>query len=189
MNVIELLQGQLDENLIQQLSQHIGAESTEQTEAAASGIISTLVAGLNKNAATPDGATALVSAIDRDHDGSILEDVAGFLLGSRETSNSSTLNGAGYPATYTWRQTVEYTGYAWKSNRSRYRTDRQIDDCTGTYGTCCTRQGTETRGSELRKYRGSAFRKCQIPRSTSSKKWDCCNDFLTQTEMAVSWMI
>lgn len=95
MNVIELLQGQLDENLIQQLSQHIGAESTEQTEAAASGIISTLVAGLNKNAATPDGATALVSAIDRDHDGSILEDVAGFLLGSRETSNSSTLNGAG----------------------------------------------------------------------------------------------
>ena len=56
MNVIELLQGQLDENLIQQLSQHIGAESTEQTEAAASGIISTLVAGLNKNAATPDGA-------------------------------------------------------------------------------------------------------------------------------------
>ncbi len=36
MNVIELLQGQLDENLIQQLSQHIGAESTEQTEAAAS---------------------------------------------------------------------------------------------------------------------------------------------------------
>ena len=95
MNVIELLQGQLDENLIQQLSQHIGAESTEQTEAAASGIISTLVAGLNKNAATPDGANALVSAIARDHDGSILEDVAGFLLGSRETSNSSTLNGAG----------------------------------------------------------------------------------------------
>lgn len=95
MNVIELLQGQLDENLIQQLSRHIGAESTEQTEAAASGIISTLVAGLNKNAATPDGANALVSAIDRDHDGSILDDVAGFLLGDRQTSNASTLNGAG----------------------------------------------------------------------------------------------
>ena len=95
MNVIELLQGQLDENLIQQLSRHIGAESTEQTEAAASGIISTLVAGLNKNAATPDGANAIVSAIDRDHDGSILDDVAGFLLGDRQTSNASTLNGAG----------------------------------------------------------------------------------------------
>ena len=148
MNVIELLQGQLDENLIQQLSQHIGAESTEQTEAAASGIISTLVAGLNKNAATPDGATALVSAIDRDHDGSILEDVAGFLLGSRDLKFEHTQR-SWYPATYTWWQTVEYTGYAWKSYRSRYRTDRQIDDCTGTHGTCCTRQGSETRGREL----------------------------------------
>ena len=95
MNVIELLQGQLDENLIQQLSQHIGAQSTEQTEAAASGIISTLVAGLNKNAATPEGANALVSAIDRDHDGSILEDVAGFLLGGKQASNANALNGAG----------------------------------------------------------------------------------------------
>ena len=36
-----------------------------------------------------------MSAIDRDHDGSLLEDVAGFLLGNRETSNSSMLNGAG----------------------------------------------------------------------------------------------
>ena len=95
MNVIELLQGQLDDNLIRQLSQHIGAQSTEQTEAAASGIISTLVAGLNKNASTPEGANALVSAIDRDHDGSILEDVAGFLLGGKQASNSNALNGAG----------------------------------------------------------------------------------------------
>jgi hypothetical protein len=95
MNVIELLQGQLDGNLIHQLTNQIGAESPEQTEAAANGIISTLVAGLNKNAATPEGANALVSAIDRDHDGSLLEDVAGFVLGNRQVSNASTLNGAG----------------------------------------------------------------------------------------------
>lgn len=95
MNVIELLQGQLDDNLINQLTQHIGAESPEQTEAAASGIISTLVAGLNKNAARPGGANALVSALDRDHDGSLLDDVAGFLLGNRQTRNPNTLNSAG----------------------------------------------------------------------------------------------
>src|SRR5688572_24011877 len=95
MNVIELLQGQLDGNLIHQLTNQIGAESPEQTEAAANGIISTLVAGLNKNAATPEGANALVSAIDRDHDGSLLEDVAGFVLGNRQVSNASTLTGAG----------------------------------------------------------------------------------------------
>ena len=95
MNVIELLQGQLDDNLIQQLSQQIGGASPEQTQAAASGIISTLVAGLNKNAAQPGGGDALVSALDRDHDGSLLEDVAGFLLGGRQPSNPNTLNGAG----------------------------------------------------------------------------------------------
>jgi hypothetical protein len=95
MNVIELLQGQLDDNLINQLSQSIGGASPEQTQAAASGIISTLVAGLNKNAASPDGATALVSALDRDHDGSILNDVAGFLLGNHQPENTKTLNGAG----------------------------------------------------------------------------------------------
>ncbi len=95
MNVIEMLQGQLDDNLIQQLTKQIGAESTEQTEAAASGIISTLVAGLNKNASTPDGASSLVSALDRDHDGSILDDVAGFLLGSKSPANPNTLNGSG----------------------------------------------------------------------------------------------
>jgi hypothetical protein len=93
MNVIELLQGQLDDNLINQLTKHIGAESPEQTEAAASGIISTLVAGLN--AARPGGANALVSALDRDHDGSLLDDVAGFLLGNRQAQNPNTLNGAG----------------------------------------------------------------------------------------------
>lgn len=95
MNVIELLQGQLSEDLIGQLSQHIGAGSSSQTEMAASGVISTLVAGLNKNAAQPGGADQLVAALDRDHDGSVLDDVAGYLLGGRSASNAKTLNGAG----------------------------------------------------------------------------------------------
>lgn len=95
MNIIELLRGHLDQNFISQLTQHIGADSTDQTEAAASGIISTLVAQLSKNAATPDGANALVAALDRDHDGSILNDVSGFLLGNRQTENPNTLNGTG----------------------------------------------------------------------------------------------
>lgn len=95
MNVVELLQGQLDDNLISQLTQQIGAESPEQTAAAASGIISTLVAGLNKNVERPGGADALVSALDRDHDGSLLDDVAGFLMGNRQAANPKTVNGMG----------------------------------------------------------------------------------------------
>lgn len=95
MNVIELLQGQLDDNLINQLTRQIGADSPEQTEAAASGIISTLVAGLSKNASQPGGADQLVGALDRDHDGSLLDDVSGFILGNRQASNPKTLNGEG----------------------------------------------------------------------------------------------
>lgn len=95
MNLIELLQGHLDQNLIGQLTNHIGADSPAQTESAASGIISTLMAQLSKNASTPEGATSLVNALDRDHDGSILNDVSGYLMGDKQTDNSSTLDGAG----------------------------------------------------------------------------------------------
>jgi hypothetical protein len=95
MNIVELLHGHLDENLISQLSQKIGANSSDQTEAAASGIISTLVASLAKNSQQPGGANALVSALDRDHDGSILNDIAGYLMGGKQTTNSSTLDGTG----------------------------------------------------------------------------------------------
>lgn len=95
MNLIELLNGHLDENLIGDLTQKIGAESESQTANAASGIISTLIAQLSKNASTPDGENALTAALDRDHDGSILNDLPGFLLGNKQPANPNTLNGAG----------------------------------------------------------------------------------------------
>jgi hypothetical protein len=95
MDIIDLLQRQLDGNVISNLTAQIGAESNEQTEIAVSGILSSLVAGLSKNAQQPGGAAALVSAVDRDHDGSLLDDVAGFLLGGRQVQNPKTMNGAG----------------------------------------------------------------------------------------------
>ncbi|HJW29099.1 MAG TPA: DUF937 domain-containing protein, partial [Saprospiraceae bacterium] len=95
MNLIDVLQSQINPGMISQLTQHIGADSDSQTEAAVSGIISSLVAGLSKNAQQPGGAAALVSAVDRDHDGSLLDDVAGFLFGGHQTQNPNTTNGAG----------------------------------------------------------------------------------------------
>ncbi len=95
MDLIELLRGKLDTNFIQKLSQDIDEKDPEQTEVAASGIISTLIAGLSNNVAQPGGDTALVSAIERDHDGSILDDLGGFIFGNKEVGNPKTLNGAG----------------------------------------------------------------------------------------------
>jgi len=92
MDLIDLLQSQLSGNVLDQLSNQIGGEK-EQTEVATSGIISMLTAALAKNAASPDGASALANALDTDHDGSILDNI-GDLLGGNLTNNRAA-NGAG----------------------------------------------------------------------------------------------
>ncbi len=92
---MDLLQGQLDDNVIEHLSKQIGGASKEQTATAASGILSTLMAALAKNAAAPGGAGALSAALDRDHDGSILDDVVGMMSGQKQAANPSMLNGSG----------------------------------------------------------------------------------------------
>ena len=52
-----------------------------------------LTTALAKNAASPDGASALANALDTDHDGSILDNI-GDLLGGNMTNNRAA-NGAG----------------------------------------------------------------------------------------------
>lgn len=94
MNLFDLVQSQLSDDMIDQLSNQIGG-TREQTQAATNGVISTLVTALAKNAQRPGGVEALVSAVDRDHDGSVLEDAMGFLLGNRKAQNAKTLNGTG----------------------------------------------------------------------------------------------
>lgn len=91
MDLNSLLQGQLPDGLLDQLSQQIGGDK-EQTASAASGIITTLLGGLAKNASSQEGADALAGALDRDHDGSIFSNLAGLLGGQEQTS---TTNGLG----------------------------------------------------------------------------------------------
>ena len=95
MNLIQMLRDQLDENTVSELRQDIGAESNEQTEDAANAVFSTMVAGLSKNIEQPEGANALVSALDRDHDGGFLEDIVGGIFGRRKFENPRTTNGRG----------------------------------------------------------------------------------------------
>jgi len=92
MDLIDLLQSQLSGNVMDQLSNQIG-EDKEKTEVATSGIISMLTAALAKNTASPDGANALNNALEKDHDGSILDNI-GDLLGGNMNNNRAA-NGAG----------------------------------------------------------------------------------------------
>ncbi len=99
MNLMDILQGQVSDEMLGQLSEHIGAEP-EQTAQATNGIFATLLGGLANNASTEGGLSALGNALDRDHDGSMLDDLAGMVGGmlsgggqdSRATNGTGMLN-------------------------------------------------------------------------------------------------
>ena len=95
MDLMDLLQGQMSEGLVDVLAQQIGGADKAQTKTAADGILSTIMSGLAKNATSSEGVSGLASALDRDHDGSILDDVMGMVAGQKQVSNPKMLDGAG----------------------------------------------------------------------------------------------
>lgn len=78
MSLLEMLSQQLGSDAVQQISQQIGADPGS-TSKAISGALPMLVTALDRNTNDAGGAQALAGALDRDHDGSILDDVVGFL--------------------------------------------------------------------------------------------------------------
>jgi len=95
MDLTQLFQSQLTGGVLEQLSQKTGINNTEDTANAANAVFSTMLGAMSKNASTPEGAEALAGALDRDHDGSILDNVMGYITGSTQPDNPNTTNGAG----------------------------------------------------------------------------------------------
>lgn len=98
MDLLDLVKSQLSEQLIDGLTSQLGTGNREQTQKATMAAASTLINALSRNASTENGASALSGALDRDHDGSILNDLAGMLLGGQtqnQGQSASMLNGAG----------------------------------------------------------------------------------------------
>jgi len=95
MDLMEMLQGQFSKTLVDQLSRQIGGASPKQTNKAIELAVPAIMNALSRNVASPEGAQGLAGALDRDHDGSILDDVFGFLSGSKQAANPSMLNGSG----------------------------------------------------------------------------------------------
>lgn len=96
MNIMDILQSQLSDETLGQLSNYIGAEP-QQTAQAANGIFATLLGGLANNANSEGGLSSLANALDRDHDGSMLDDLAGMVGGMLQGGGqeSRATNGAG----------------------------------------------------------------------------------------------
>ncbi len=78
--ILDLLNQELSGPAVQQMSNQIGADQ-ESTQKALSTALPMLLGGLARNAQSPEGAQSLASALDRDHDGSLLDGLAGLLGG------------------------------------------------------------------------------------------------------------
>ena len=77
-SVLDLVMNSLGGRAKEQVSRRIGADerSTEQALGAA---VPLLLQALQRNAQRPEGADALAGALERDHDGSLLDNLTGFL--------------------------------------------------------------------------------------------------------------
>ncbi len=76
--ILDMLAGQIDAGKISQIGQRIGA-SEAQTGGAVQAALPVILGQLTRNAQSSDRAGGLAAALDRDHDGSILDDLGGFL--------------------------------------------------------------------------------------------------------------
>ena len=84
--------------MIDQLSQQLGGADRAKTATAAEGALSTIIGALAKNASSPEGAAGLANALDKDHDGGVLQDLIGMFAGASQTDptpGNRTTDGAG----------------------------------------------------------------------------------------------
>lgn len=93
-DLLDLLKNQVSGQVMETLVSQMGG-SKEKTSVVVDTAMSALLNGLSKNVQQPAGATALLGALDRDHDGSILDDLGSLFSGSVKPEQQRAANGAG----------------------------------------------------------------------------------------------
>lgn len=78
--ILDLLAQNLTGTQTQQIAQRIGADPST-TQQAIGAALPAILAAMNRNTNSSQGAGALAAALDRDHDGSLLDNLGGFLGG------------------------------------------------------------------------------------------------------------
>src|SRR5215471_15098717 len=89
--LMDVIGNALGSEVQQQLGQKIGADS-QTTSQAIQAALPMLLSGLHLNASQPGGAASLLGALQRDHDGSLLDNLGGLLGGG---VGGQAANGAG----------------------------------------------------------------------------------------------
>ncbi len=93
-NLIDLIKGQLTDSVMDQISGKLGADR-QQTDVATDNILATLIEGLAKNTQDEKSAAGLANALEKDHDGSLLENLHDLIEGKAQQTNPRAANGAG----------------------------------------------------------------------------------------------
>ena len=91
MDITQMITQQLSGNAVSSIAQRLGvSESTAQTAVQIG--VPLLLAALARKAANPEGAQSLHSAINNDHDGSIFDNLSGY-LGDPQSANGAGILG------------------------------------------------------------------------------------------------
>jgi hypothetical protein len=86
------LMGQLGGGGIEQIGRSVGLDSGDVSNVLA-GAMPAILAGLTRNTSSNAGAESLLGALDRDHDGSVLDDVMAYLGGGGDLGAGSGILG------------------------------------------------------------------------------------------------
>lgn len=91
MNLLDIIKSQLGDDKVNQLSNNLG-EDQGSTLSALSNAVPFLVSALARNSKTEEGASSLAGALDRDHDGSIMDQLGSLIDRPEESQGQGILN-------------------------------------------------------------------------------------------------
>ena len=86
---MDMITQQMGSGMMQQLAKKFGGGNNDGLNRAVAAALPTILAGLKKNASSRQGAESLASALDRDHDGGLLDSLGGLLGGKMQPSRQN----------------------------------------------------------------------------------------------------
>jgi hypothetical protein len=89
-SILDMLNGQLGGKAMEMIAGQLGADRS-QVEKAVPAALGGLMTGLARNAQSADGAGALLSALSKDHDGSVLDNLSGVLSAPEQSAGAGIL--------------------------------------------------------------------------------------------------
>ena len=90
-SIFDLLMDQLGGDTVAQVSRAVGTRE-EDTQKALPDLLGVLTGALSRNSSRPDGAEALAAALEKDHDGSVLDNIPDYINRYKDGPGEGILN-------------------------------------------------------------------------------------------------